>query len=106
MIGIDGTEYNLVPYDSDPFVEPWERTNGAKGYNSKSIHVALVGGLSANGKESKDTKTKAQEATLIAYIKKVKKTNSKIRVIGHNEISGKDCPSFDVQAWLVGVGLK
>ena len=32
--------------------------------------------------------------------------NSSSKIIGHNEISDKTCPGFDVQKWLVKVGLK
>jgi putative N-acetylmuramoyl-L-alanine amidase len=29
----------------------------------------------------------------------------RVRIIGHNEIAAKACPSFDVQAWLRNIGI-
>ena len=68
----------------------------AKGYNSVSRHVVCVGG----GK-NKDTRTLDQIEALEKYVKH--KNHPQIKVIGHNQVSSKYCPSFDVEAWLRGI---
>lgn len=95
LIHLDGTVENLTPYNEDDQIDPWEITNGARGYNSKSRHVCYVGG----GKE-KDTRTFEQIAALEAYIRKTIALVPGIKIIGHNQISTKKCPSFDVASWL------
>ena len=55
----------------------------ASGYNSKSIGLCMVGGMA----EDNSTENNFTDKQWTAH------------VIGHNEISKKDCPSFDVQQW-------
>lgn len=105
LISLDGNVLNLVPYDSDNKVDTWEITNGAKGINSISRHVAYVGGVDRFLKP-KDTRTPLQRKALLSYVKEFIKNNPQARVIGHNEVSNKACPSFDVQKWLKEVNLK
>ena len=69
----------------------------AKGYNSRSIGVTYVGGLDANMK-AKDTRTDAQKESLLCLIKDLQGRYPNAVVIGHSDISGKDCPSFDAKA--------
>ena len=44
MIHLDGRVERLVNNNEDANVDPWEITNGAKGYNSVSRHIVYVGG--------------------------------------------------------------
>ena len=60
MIHLDGKVERLVDNNEDAQVDPWEITNGAKGYNTTSRHVVYVGGVAADGKTPKDTRTPAQ----------------------------------------------
>lgn len=95
MIHLDGKVENLIPYDDDNYVEPWEISNGARGFNSISRHVVYVG-----GKNNIDTRTFAQVEALEKYVRKTIENHPDIKVIGHNEVSVKTCPSFDVSNWL------
>ena len=52
LIHLDGKVERLVANNEDAEVDPWEVTNGAKGYNSVSRHVVYVGGLAKDGKSA------------------------------------------------------
>ena len=100
LIHLNGEVERLVDNNEDANVDPWEITNGAKGYNSISRHVVYVGGVVADGKTAKDTRTKAQKAAMEAYVKEFHRRHPNVRIIGHREVAAKDCPSFDVHVWL------
>lgn len=72
--------------------------NGAKGYNSHSVHVCLIGGLNAQMK-SENNFTKYQFAALVKLLKSLKEKYG-ARIRGHNEVAAKDCPCFNVQAFI------
>ncbi|MDE7440651.1 MAG: N-acetylmuramoyl-L-alanine amidase [Muribaculaceae bacterium] len=104
LIRLDGTVERLVNNNEDANVDPWEITNGAKGYNSISRHIVYAGGYDKSNKP-KDTRTAVQEKALVAYVKDFHRRFPKVRIIGHNEIAAKACPSFDVQKWLKSIGI-
>lgn len=104
LIHLDGRVERLVNNNEDANVDPWEITNGAKGYNSISRHIVYAGGCDKSNKP-KDTRTAAQEKALIAYVKDFHRRHPSVRIIGHNEIAAKACPSFDVQKWLKSIGI-
>jgi N-acetylmuramoyl-L-alanine amidase len=68
-----------------------------KGFNKGSIGVAYVGGVEADGKTPKDTRTKAQKDSIIRLVKKLKGCYPDVTIHGHNEFSNKACPSYNVQ---------
>lgn len=105
LIHLDGKVERLVANNEDANVDPWEITNGAKGYNSVSRHIVYVGGVAADGKTTKDTRTKKQKQALETYVKEFHRRFPKVRIIGHGEVAAKGCPSFDVQAWLKTIGI-
>ena len=105
LIHLNGEIERLVDNNEDANVDPWEITNGAKGYNSISRHVVYVGGVVADGKTTKDTRTKAQRAAMESYVKEFHRKHPNVRIIGHREVAAKDCPSFDVQVWLKEIGV-
>jgi len=105
MIHLDGKVENLVPYNENNIVEPWEITNGASGINSQSRHVVYVGGIDKKGKP-KDTRTAAQKAEMERYVKNVIALHPNILVAGHNQFANKACPSFSTVQWLMGIGVK
>lgn len=101
MIHLDGRVERLVNNNEDANVDPWEVTNGAKGYNSVSRHIVYVGGVSKNDvNKPEDTRTEAQKEALKRYVLDFHKQFPDVKIIGHNEVAAKGCPSFDVQAWL------
>lgn len=106
MIHLDGRVERLVQNNEDANVDPWEITNGAQGYNSTSRHVVYVGGVARDGETPKDTRTPAQLETMEAYVKDFHRRFPSVRIIGHNELAAKACPSFDVQEWLQSIGIR
>lgn len=106
MIHLDGRVERLVENNEDMNVDPWEVTNGATGHNSVSRHVVYVGGVARDGKTPKDTRTPAQLKAMEAYVKDFHRRFPSVRIIGHNELAAKACPSFDVQKWLQSIGIR
>jgi len=78
--------------------------NGARGFNQDSIHICYTGGVDARGKAA-DTRTPAQLKAMEAYVKDFHRRFPEVRIIGHNEVAAKACPSFDVQKWLKSIGI-
>lgn len=105
LIHLDGRVERLVRNNEDMNVDPWEVTNGAAGHNSVSRHIVYAGGVAKDGKRPKDTRTESQRAALEAYVRDFHKRFPGVRIIGHNEIAAKACPSFDVRQWLAGIGI-
>lgn len=67
------------------------------GHNSGTLGVVYVGGVGADGKTPKDTRTPAQKAALLALCRALIQRYPAIRkVTGHNQYAAKACPSFDV----------
>lgn len=104
LVNLNGVVERLVNNNEDAWVDTWEITNGAKGYNSVSRHIVYAGGCAANGKP-KDTRTPEQVAALERYVKEFHAKHPKVKIIGHNQIAAKACPSFDVPAWLREIGI-
>ena len=105
LIHLDGEVERLTANNEDANVDPWEVTNGAAGYNSVSRHVVYSGGCAKDGKTAKDTRTPAQRKAMEAYVKDFHNRFPRVRIVGHNELAAKACPSFDVQAWLKSIGI-
>lgn len=105
MIHLDGKVERLVKNNEDANVDPWEITNGVSGKNSVSRHVVYVGGVGKDGKTAKDTRTPQQLKALEEYVKDFHKRFPSVRIVGHNELAAKACPSFDVKQWLKQIGI-
>lgn len=105
MIHLDGRVERLVANNEDAFVDGWEITNGAVGYNPVSRHIVYVGGLASDAKTPKDTRTAAQLKVMKAYVASFHERFPNVKIIGHNEVAAKACPSFDVQKWLRTIGV-
>jgi N-acetylmuramoyl-L-alanine amidase len=105
IIHQDGTVENLVPYDDDDIVQPREITNGAIGLNGKARHVSYIGGITSDGKRSKDTRTSEQANALKNYVYDFIAKYPSVKVLGHNQVAAKACPCFDVPSWLISIGI-
>lgn len=76
------------------------------GQNTGSIGVCYVGGVAADGKTPKDTRTPAQRIALKELVLELLARYPGATVHGHNEFANKACPSFNVKTWLAEVGIK
>jgi len=106
LFKLNGEQVHFEQWDGDKFIDPDEITNGAAGFNSVSRHICYAGGLDSNAKSSKDTRTEEQLEALRCFVANEVSIHESIKVVGHNQVSAKDCPSFDVPAWLESVGLE
>lgn len=78
-----------------------EETLGAHcaGHNHDSIGVCYIGGMTADGRHPKDTRTPAQHAALDWLIEQLKARFPSAAVYGHNHFNpAKSCPSFAVRS--------
>lgn len=73
------------------------------GKNATSIGVCYVGGLAADGKTPKDTRTPAQKAALRSLIKELRSRYPAATVHGHKEFAAKACPCFNAAAEYAAV---
>lgn len=98
IIKPNGEIVDLLPID--------QISNGVAGHNANSIHISYIGGIDAKGK-AVDNRTPEQIGAQIELLKKYKKMFPKAVICGHRDFKGvsKECPSFDVKAWLKCVGL-
>ena len=80
-------------------------TGCLKGYNNVSRHIVYAGGVAKDGKTPKDTRTGCQKKALEKYVKDFHRRFPDVRIVGHNELAAKACPSFDVQKWLKEIGI-
>ncbi len=118
LFRLDGSVERLVDNNEDANVDPWEITNGAKGYNSVSRHIVYAGGCDVNG-NPKDTRTEAQKRAMASYVLDFHRRNPVVKIVGHRDLSPdrngngiiepfewmKACPSFEVSEWLRSIGI-
>lgn len=105
IIHLDGKVERLVDNNEDANVDPWEVTNGAKGYNFVSRHIVYSGGMTRDMTKAKDTRTQAQRDAMRDYVIDFHRRFPGVRIVGHNELAAKECPSFNVQKWLRQIGI-
>jgi len=74
-------------------------SNGVRGYNKHSVHVAYVGGI-GHGNQPEDNRTEAQKLTLLNLLKVLKNRYPGAVVLGHRDFPhvAKACPSFDAKS--------
>lgn len=73
------------------------------GHNTGTLGVVYVGGVAADGKTAKDTRTPAQRAALLVHVKAlIARYPAVVKVTGHNQYANKACPSFDVRKGELG----
>ncbi len=107
LFHLDGSVERLVGNNEDMNVDPWEVTNGAAGYNSVSRHIVYAGGVDANDvNKAVDTRTPAQKEAMKRYVLDFHRRFPGVRIVGHNQLAAKACPSFDVPEWLESIGIK
>ena len=65
------------------------------GHNSKSIGICYIGGMTADNKKAKDTRTEEQRKSLKALLMAMRKLYPQAKIHGHRDLAAKACPSFD-----------
>ena len=86
----------MIPFNRDGVIVAEELANGARGYNSNSIHACWAG-----GKNNIDNRTSEQKAAMETITELIIMLWPKIKVVGHQQINSyKYCPSFNVPEWL------
>ncbi len=70
------------------------------GYNATSIGICYIGGMTADNKRPKDTRTPAQRIALRDLVELLKTEYPNATIHGHREFARKDCPCFDVKTDL------
>lgn len=96
--GYNGIGYHFIIHQNGQIEEGRSLTKvGAHcyGWNSSAIGIAYVGGLDKKGRP-KDTRTEAQKIAIRGLIERIKTLINIKRVLGHNEVSDKACPCYDV----------
>ncbi|MCH7396572.1 N-acetylmuramoyl-L-alanine amidase [Belliella sp. DSM 107340] len=117
IIDLDGGENQITEFG--------KIVNGVRGYNTNSIHISYIGGVSrTNYKIAEDTRTEAQKAGILNAIFQaiqwieLNHATAKIEILGHRDISKdvngngiidtweriKECPSFDAipeYKWII-----
>lgn len=90
------------PLDEDHVLEPNEVGAHVEGFNSRSVGVCMIGGVTqANVKVAENNFTPEQWYALKLVLRGLKTQFPTAKIVGHHELNpGKACPSFDVQAWL------
>lgn len=97
-----GYHYLIEPNGRIHYLHPIEQpSNGVRGHNHDSIHIAYIGGIDENGKPL-DTRTPAQVSAMLKLLIELVRKFPKAKVLGHRDFDGvsKACPSFDVEEWL------
>lgn len=77
----------------------------AKGHNRHSIGICLIGGVKADGETPQFNFTSAQMESLNQLVKEIDLDFPDIEIKGHNELSHKECPCFDVDMWFSTVPI-
>jgi hypothetical protein len=72
-----------------------------EGYNNRALGICLIGGIAEDGK-AEDNFTPKQKEALIVALRFCRLYAPGARIQGHRDFPNvaKDCPSFDVRAWL------
>jgi hypothetical protein len=85
-----------------------ERTGAhAKNHNTGSVGITLFGGHGGNASDKFDDNfTEDQDRALRELIDNLKADHPITKIIGHNEVSNKACPTFVVGDWLAKEPVK
>ena len=66
-----------------------------KGHNRNSIGICYCGGVEADGKTPKDTRTTDQRRSLVAVLRTLKAMYPNAVIHSHSDFANKACPSFN-----------
>lgn len=100
--GFNAIGYNYVIYrDGSIHVgrPVWAVGAHCTNHNSKSIGICYIGGVAADGKTAKDTRTDEQKVALYELVEDLcgRYGLTQNDVYGHRQFANKACPSFLIQ---------
>ena len=100
--GWKGCGYHyVIPTDGTIEVGRPEEQVGAhcKNHNRHSIGVCYIGGLDADGRTPKDTRTMEQRSALRLLLEELHRRYPKALILGHCDLDPQkpDCPGFEVR---------
>jgi len=96
-IARDGMRWNGRPLE--------QAGAGVAGMNSRSIHICLEGGFgSSSDDKAIEHFTGDQLDELRVLLAELQKRFRGVCIRGHNEVSAKACPGFNVKRWLRAKG--
>jgi len=90
----------LIPFDRDDVIESWEISNGARGWNGRTKHMCWAGGAN-----NEDNRTDGQRVAMATVAQILVMQYPDLKLIGHNQVSKKYCPSFNVPVWAESMGF-
>jgi N-acetylmuramoyl-L-alanine amidase len=99
-----GYHYIIHPGGGIEAGRPEERIGAhVIGHNTGTLGVSYIGGVAADGKTAKDTRTGQQRVMLMALCRALAaKYPDVTKISGHNQYANKACPSFDVRTDPLG----
>lgn len=68
------------------------------GQNTGSIGICTIGGVAADGRTPKDTRTPAQKEAILKLLKELLGRYPGAEIYGHRDFAAKACPSYDARA--------
>jgi N-acetylmuramoyl-L-alanine amidase len=90
IIKPDGTFTYLLDFN--------QISNGVRGRNSISVNISYIGGIDSRGR-AMDNRTEEQKITEEMIIKLFTQRFPRIKLRGHNEVTNKACPSYNVKQY-------
>lgn len=103
-LGWSGCGYHyVIPVDGtiEAARPEWKVGAHCRNHNRHSIGICYIGGLAADGRTPKDTRTEAQKAALRRLVADLRRRYPRAIVVGHRDLDPqKACPCFDAVAEL------
>jgi N-acetylmuramoyl-L-alanine amidase len=91
VIRPDGTIFNMLSED--------KVSNGVAGYNSYSINIAYVGGITKKNTRGTDNRTPEQKDSLIKLLHDLRIKYPKAFIMGHRDISPDKNNNGKIDTW-------
>lgn len=91
VIRPDGTIFNMLSED--------KISNGVAGYNSNSINIAYVGGITKENQRGIDNRTPEQKASLIKLLQDLRVKYPKAFILGHRDVSPDKNNNGKIDTW-------
>lgn len=104
IVELNGNVVTFRAWNSDSMVNRYEVSWGSAEYNICCYNICYVGGCDKKMK-AKNTLTAAQDSSLKHIVFDFLKQYPHAYIVGHNQICGKACPSFDTRQKCLDWGV-